>query len=79
VGFESMMLRKTFEVQRKEILGGKQSFIASVDTMNWYKRSKILTPLIHDFDIRQNKYRNVGENYIKMSFVICIPAKKKIT
>jgi hypothetical protein len=71
VTFGNVVLRKTFELKKKET-GDKQSIFVFADTMNWYKRNKHLTPLIHDVG---RKYRDVGENYIHRSFIICIPAQ----
>lgn len=59
MAFDSVVLRKTFQPKRKEITGGKHSIIPSVDSRN--KRSKNLTPFIHDVDSRQRKYQDIGE------------------
>jgi len=71
VTFGNVVLRKTFEPKKKET-GDKQSIFILVDTTNWYKRNKCLTPLIHDV---LKKYRETGENYKHRSFIICIPAQ----
>jgi hypothetical protein len=74
VTFENVVLRKTLEPKKKET-GGKQSIIFPVDTMNWYTRSKCLTPLTHDVGSRWRKCWDVGENYIKRDFIILIPGQ----
>ena len=74
MAFENVVLRKTFEPKKKE-RGGKQSIIFPVDIVNWYKRNKCVTPLIHDVGSRWRKYRNVGKKCINRSFFICIPAQ----